>query len=96
MHVYAKFMKVLFNGKHKLKYYENITLVEECSIIIQRKLPPKLTDPCRFTIACTIGSLKIGEELCDLGESTNLIPLSMLENLICGEPNITKISSNYK
>lgn len=49
MHVYAIFMKELLNGKHKLKDDENVALAEECSVIIQRKLPPKLIGQSRFT-----------------------------------------------
>lgn len=67
MPVHVKFMKELLNGKRKFKDDENVALAEECSAIIQRKLPPKLTDPCIFTIPCSIGSLKIGQTLCDLG-----------------------------
>lgn len=59
-------MKDLLLGKHKLKYDENTTLAEECITIIQRKLPPKLTSPDRFTITCSIGSLTICHALCDL------------------------------
>lgn len=57
--MYAKFIKELLNGKHKLKDGENVALAGECSAIIQHKLPPKLIDPGRFTIPCTIGSLKL-------------------------------------
>lgn len=55
MHVYAKFMKDILKGKHKLKDDENLALTEECSAIIQRKLPPKLTDIGIFTTPCSIG-----------------------------------------
>lgn len=65
MAVYAKFMKELLNGKHKLNGDENIALAEEYSDIIQWKLPPKLIDPGRFIIPCSIGSLKICQKLCD-------------------------------
>lgn len=54
----AKFMKELLNDKRKLKDDENGSLPEECSVIIQCKLPPKLTDPGRFIIPIFIGSLK--------------------------------------
>ena len=59
IYVYAKFMKYLLSRKHKLKHDENVALEEECSVIIQRKLPPKLTNPSRFNIPCSIGSLTI-------------------------------------
>lgn len=71
-------MKNLLTGKRKLKYDENITLREEG---IQRKLPQNLKDSGRFTIPCTIGNLKIGNALCDLGASINLMPISMLEKV---------------
>lgn len=92
MSVYAKFMKEIINGKHKFKNDENVSLYEECSAIIQHKLPPKLTDLGRFTIHCSIGSLKIGQTLCDLGMRINLIPLSMMKKLNYGEPKPTKMT----
>ncbi|CAJ2665138.1 unnamed protein product [Trifolium pratense] len=92
MPVYAKFMKDLLSGKRKLKDDENIALSEECSAILQRKLPPKLKDPGSFTIPCSIGELKIGRALCDLGASINLMPLSMMKKLKCGEPKPTRMT----
>jgi len=43
MSVYAKFMKELLTGRRRPKDDENIALSENCSVILQRKLPPKLT-----------------------------------------------------
>jgi len=74
MPVYAKFMKELLNGRRKPKDDENIALSENCSAILQNKLPPKLKDPGAFTIPCSIGPVDIGRALCDLGESINLMP----------------------
>ena len=67
MPVYAKFMKYLLTGRRKPKDDENIALSENCSAILQRKLPPKLKDPGAFTIPCTIGKVSVGKALCDLG-----------------------------
>ncbi|XP_050909136.1 uncharacterized protein LOC127122906 [Lathyrus oleraceus] len=92
MPLYAKFMKELLNGKLKLKDDENVALAEEYSSIVQRSLPPKLTDPGRFTIPSSISSLKIGQSLCDLGTSINLMPLSMMRKLNCGEPKPTEMT----
>lgn len=69
-----------------MKYDENISLVKECSVIIQHKLPPKLIHIGRFNIRCFIGSLTIGHALCDLGESINLMPISMMRKLNYREP----------
>jgi hypothetical protein len=60
-------MKDLLSGKRKLRDDENIALSEECSAILQRKLPPKLKDPGSFTIPCSIGEVKVGRALCDFG-----------------------------
>lgn len=85
-------MKELFKGKHKLKDDENVALAEECNDIIQCKLPPILRDPSRFTISCSIGSLKIGQALCDLGDNINLMSLSMMRKLNCGKPKPMKMT----
>lgn len=85
-------MKELLFGNRKLKYDENISLEEECSVIIQCKLPPKLTDLVRFIIPCSIGSLMIGHALCDLEESINLILLSMMRKLNCWQPKPTQMN----
>ncbi|XP_061374695.1 uncharacterized protein LOC133316911 [Gastrolobium bilobum] len=45
---YVKFMKDLLSKKRKLKERETVALTEECSAIIQKKLPPKLKDPGSF------------------------------------------------
>ncbi|XP_050902839.1 uncharacterized protein LOC127115304 [Lathyrus oleraceus] len=92
MSIYAKFMKELFNGKHKFRDDINVALVEECSAIIQRKPPLKLTDPGRFTIPISIGPLKIGKALWDLGASRNLMLLSMMRKLNYGELKPTKMT----
>lgn len=91
MPVYAKFMKDLLTGRRKPRDDENIALSENCSAILQRKLPPKLKDPGAFTIPCTIGKVSVGNALCDLGASINLMPLAMMKKLGCGEPKPTKM-----
>ena len=90
--LYIKFMEELLNGKCEWNDDENVALIEECSDIIQHKLLTKLTDPGRFTIPCSIGSLKIGQALCDLWANINLMSLSMMKKLNCGEPKPTKMT----
>ncbi|XP_062119011.1 uncharacterized protein LOC133832718 [Humulus lupulus] len=55
---YVKFMKVILSKKRKMEDYETVALTEECSVILQRKLPQKLRDPESFTIPCTIGKFE--------------------------------------
>lgn len=52
---YVKFMKEILSKKRKLGDYEMVALTEECSAVLQKKLPPKLKDLGSFTIPCTIG-----------------------------------------
>jgi hypothetical protein len=89
---YFKFMKEILSNKRKLEDFETVALTEECSAILQKKLPPKLRDPGSFTIPCTIGNSYIGKALCDLGASVNLMPLSVYKNLGLGEAKPTTVS----
>ncbi|XP_061346332.1 uncharacterized protein LOC133291987, partial [Gastrolobium bilobum] len=86
------FMKDLLSKKRKLKECETVTLTEECSAIIQKKLPPKLEDPGSFSIPIEIGNIDVGKALCDLGASINLMPLSICKALGIHELKPTKVS----
>ncbi|KAL5574205.1 hypothetical protein UlMin_023802 [Ulmus minor] len=89
---YAKFLKEVLSNKRRLEVNEKVMLTEECSAILQRKLPPKLKDPGSFTIPCTIGDFEFDKVLCDLGASINLIPLSIFRKLGLGEVKPTTVS----
>ncbi|PNX69101.1 hypothetical protein L195_g056532, partial [Trifolium pratense] len=56
---YAKFLKELLTKKRKPVDDEMVSMTEECSALIQRKLPQKKKDPGSFTIPCSIGNLTI-------------------------------------
>ena len=75
MPIYVKFMKKILSNKKKLGEYETVALSEECSVILQQKLPPKIKDPRRFTILNSIGNAVFRKALCYLGASINLMPL---------------------
>ena len=75
-----------------LSNYETVALSEECSAILQRKLPPKLNDLGSFTIPCSIGNSIFEKALCDLGASINLMSLSIFKKLGLGEANPTTIT----
>ena len=89
---YAKFMKDIPSNKHKLGEFETVALTEECSAILQKKLPLKLKDPKSFYIPCTIGQCHFEKALCDLGASVNLMPLSVYKKLGLGEVKPTTVS----
>ena len=78
--------------KRKLEDYETVKLIDECSAILQRKLPYKVEDPRSFTILCAIGDSTFHKALCDLGASINLMPLSVFRKLGLGEVKPTTIS----
>ena len=72
---YAKFLKEILRNKRILEDFETMKINEECSAIIQNKLPPKLKYPRCFTIPYIIGKYTFSRVLCDLGASINLMPL---------------------
>ncbi|XP_031282577.1 uncharacterized protein LOC116141191 [Pistacia vera] len=88
----AKFLKEILSNKRKLKEDETVMLTKECNAIIQKKLPPKLKDLRSFTIPCVIGNVQFDIVLCDLGASTNLMPLFVFKNLGIGEVKPTMVS----
>ena len=88
---YVKFMKEILSNKRKLKEFETVCLIEECSAILQKKLPPKLKDLGRFFIPCMIGNSHFEKALCDLGASINLMTLSVFKKLGLGEAKPTTV-----
>ena len=89
---YVKFIKKILASKKKLEEYGTITLTEECSAILQKRLPLKIQDPSSFAIPFSRGNRVSGKALCDLGASINLMSLSMFKRLKLGEPKSTTIS----
>ena len=89
---YVKFIKDILSQKRRLADFETVNLTEECSAIVQRKLPQKLKDPGSFTIPCTIGNAIFEKALCDLGASINLMPLSIFKRLVLGEARPTTVT----
>ncbi|KAK5784815.1 hypothetical protein PVK06_039353 [Gossypium arboreum] len=92
MPTYAKFLKELLTNKRKFEDLSTVELNEECSAILQNKLPTKLKDPGSFTIPCLIGNLNVEKALADLGASINLMPYKMFKQLGLGEPKPTRMS----
>ncbi|WP_284205820.1 retropepsin-like aspartic protease, partial [Aliivibrio sifiae] len=56
------------------------------------KLPPKLGDPGKFTIPCTIGKAVIKKALCDLGASVSLMPHTVFQRIGVGELRPTRMT----
>ena len=81
---YVKFMKDILSKKRKLGDYETIALSEECSALLQKKLPPKLKDPRSFTIPCAIENSVFKKYFYDLSAIINLMPWSIFKKLNLG------------
>ncbi|XP_016206346.1 uncharacterized protein LOC107646693 [Arachis ipaensis] len=92
MPLYAKFLKELINKKRSWNEKETVILTQECSVVIQRGLPPKLKDPGSFILSCTIGNRTLDKALCDLRASINLMPLSLMKQLAIEELRPTRMS----
>ncbi|XP_057734426.1 uncharacterized protein LOC130949822 [Arachis stenosperma] len=90
--LYAKFMKDLMTRKRNWGEKETIVLTEECSAIIQKKLPQKMKDPGNFQIPCIIGDINIEKSLCDMGASINLMTLTMMRRMKIEEAKHTRMA----
>ena len=92
MHYYSKFMKEIMSNKKKLDACGIISLSENCSTKIQRKLSEKLRDPGSFTFPCAIGEHNFKKALFYLGASINLMPLFVVKKLNFGELTLIALS----
>ena len=90
-----KFMKEILTNKKRLSDFETVNLTEECSAILQRKLPQKLKDSDSFTIPCTIGNSIFEKALCDIGEIINLMLLFIFRRLGLGEARPTAVTLQF-
>ncbi|XP_052114337.1 uncharacterized protein LOC127745564 [Arachis duranensis] len=92
MPLYTKFLKELMTKKRSWKNNETVILTEECSAIIQHKLPQKLKDPGSFQIPCILGEITVEKALCDLRASTNLMSVAMMRKMKIEEAKPTKMA----
>ncbi|CAL2238597.1 unnamed protein product [Prunus armeniaca] len=71
---YGKFIKNLKTHKLNFAPNEETKLNNNVSVVLQRKLPPKLEDPGSFDIPINIGDKKVARAMLDLGASINVMP----------------------
>ncbi|XP_038874898.1 uncharacterized protein LOC120067402 [Benincasa hispida] len=81
MPTYTKFLKDMVTKKRSTGKFAMVALTQCAKSII----PPKMRDPGSFTIPCSVGGLYIGQELCNLGASINLMSLPIFEQLNMGQ-----------
>ena len=82
----------ILSKEKKLGDYETMALSEECSAILQKKLPPKLNDQNSFTIPCAIGNSVFEKDLWDLVSSINLMLWLIFKKLKFGEARPTTVT----
>nr|GFB92822.1 reverse transcriptase domain-containing protein [Tanacetum cinerariifolium] len=88
---FAPMFKKLLNNKDKLIELTKTPLNENCSAVVLKKLPEKLADPGRFLIPCDFSEFDTCLALADLGESINLMLLSIWKKLRLPTLNDTKM-----
>lgn len=76
-----RFLNDILLNKRKLEEYEMVSFIEDCNVILQKKLPIKLKDLGSFIIPCSIKNSLFEKALYDLRASINCIPLPFLESL---------------
>ncbi|XP_073138598.1 uncharacterized protein [Henckelia pumila] len=89
---YAKFLKEILASKRKIEEHAMVNLTENCSELVQNKIPPKLKYSGSFSIPFMIGDMVFHKTLCDLGASINLMPFFVFRKLGMGEPKPTRVS----
>ncbi|KAJ9180837.1 hypothetical protein P3X46_009035 [Hevea brasiliensis] len=88
---YAKFLKELCTTKRKLRNNEKISVGENVSILIQRKIPPKCKDPGLFSILCKTSDSRFERIMADLGASINVMSYSVFQTLNLGPLKETSV-----
>ncbi|XP_022042432.1 uncharacterized protein LOC110945102 [Helianthus annuus] len=89
---YARFLKDILTNKQKLESLSCVLMNENCSALLQNRLPEKMGDPGSFTIPCLIGSMSVSHALADLGASINFMPYKVFAKLDLGEPSPARMS----
>nr|GEX65716.1 DNA-directed DNA polymerase [Tanacetum cinerariifolium] len=92
MQKFASTIKSLLANKDKLFELAKVPLNENCLAMLLKKLPEKLGDPGKFLIPCDFPRMEVCHALADLGESINLMPLSIWKKLSLPELTPTRMT----
>nr|GFC38105.1 reverse transcriptase domain-containing protein [Tanacetum cinerariifolium] len=85
-------IKSLLANKDKRFELAKVPLNENCSAMLLKKPPEKLGDPGKFLIPCDFLGMEVCHALADLGESINLMPLSIWKKLSLPELTLTRMT----
>nr|GFA16714.1 reverse transcriptase domain-containing protein [Tanacetum cinerariifolium] len=89
---FAFTIKILLTNKDKLLELAKVSLNENCSAMLLKKLPEKLGDPDKFLIPCDFPRMDVCHALADLGATINLMPLSIWKKLSIPELTLTRMT----
>nr|GEZ88724.1 DNA-directed DNA polymerase [Tanacetum cinerariifolium] len=89
---FASTIKSFLTNKDKLFELAKIPLNENCSVMLLKKLPKKLGDPCKFLILCDFPGMEVCHALADLDASINLMPLSIWKKFSLPELTPTRMT----
>ncbi|GJU37013.1 reverse transcriptase domain-containing protein [Tanacetum coccineum] len=89
---FAPTIKSLLINKEKLLELAKISLNENCSAMLLKKLPEKLRDPDKFLIPCNFSGMDVCHALADHGASINLMPLYIWKKLSLSELTPTRMT----
>nr|GEV47671.1 reverse transcriptase domain-containing protein [Tanacetum cinerariifolium] len=89
---FASTIKSLLANKDKLFELAKVSLNENCSAMLLKKLPEKLGNPSKFLIPCDFPGMEVCHALADLRASINLIPLSIQKKLSLLELTPTRMT----
>ncbi|GKF39830.1 reverse transcriptase domain-containing protein [Tanacetum coccineum] len=85
---FAPTIKSLLMNKEKLLELAKISLNENCSVMLLKKLG----DPGKFLIPCNFPRIEVCHALADLGASIKLMPLSIWKKLSLPELTPTRMT----
>nr|GEZ11037.1 reverse transcriptase domain-containing protein [Tanacetum cinerariifolium] len=89
---FASTIKSLLTNKDKFFKLAKISLNENSSAMLLKKLLEKLGDPGKFLIPCDFPRMDVCYALADLGASINLIPISIWKKLSLPELTPTRMT----
>nr|GEZ22937.1 hypothetical protein [Tanacetum cinerariifolium] len=89
---FASTIKSLLANKDKLFELAKVSLNENCSAMLLKKLQEKLGDPGKFLIPCDFSRMEVCHTLAVLGASINPMPLSIWKKLSLPELTPTRMT----
>jgi len=76
-----KMLQTPVNMKEQPTMQEFVSLTRDCQAIVEAETPKKLEDPRCFNIPVSINGVYLGDALCDLGASINLMSLGTFKKI---------------